>query len=98
MRIAQEDPDWLPAVRAAYRQAVTAQRFGGEFAGAWVLKDLGSWLPNLRLLVRYGILEKTDLTRGGNRAYYRMPDMEGVRRALEELGTDRTGDSAQRPR
>jgi hypothetical protein len=85
MRLAQEDAPWLPVVRAAFQRAVASRPYGGEFAGAWVLRELGSWVPNLRLLVRYGILEKTDLTRGGNRAYYRMPDMDGVRRALSEL-------------
>jgi hypothetical protein len=92
MRLAQEDPKWLPVVRAAFERAVAAQPYGGEFAGAWVLRELGSWLPNLRLLVRYGILEKTDLTRGGNRAYYRMPDMAGVRQALLELNALSPGD------
>ena|SRR6516165_4395733 len=87
MRLAQEDPDWLSVVRAAYQRATAARQYGGEFAGAWVLRELGSWRPNLRLLVRYGILEKTDVTRGGNRAYYRMPDLDGVHRALVELDT-----------
>ncbi len=85
MRLAQEDPAWLPVVRAAFERAVASKPYGGEFAGAWVLRELGSWVPNLRLLVRYGILEKTDLTRGGNRAYYRMLDIDGVRQALSEL-------------
>src|SRR5438128_5924615 len=85
MRLAQEDPAWLPVVRAAFQRAVASKPYGGEFAGAWGLRELGSWVPNLRLLVRYGILEKTDLTRGGNRAYYRMADADGVRQALVEL-------------
>ena len=86
MRLVQERPEWLAAVEASYRRAVKLQPFGGEFAGAWVVQDLGSWLPNLRPLARAGILEKTDTSRGGRRAYYRMPDTEGVRRALSDLG------------
>src|SRR5262249_31740115 len=35
----------------------------------------------------YGILEKVGETaRGGRRAYYQMPNREGVERALRELG------------
>jgi hypothetical protein len=77
---------WLPVVAAAYRQAVRTTPYGGEFAGAWVLGELGGWVPNLRLLAALEIIEKSgDSTRGGRRAYYRMPDVEGVKRALVEL-------------
>ena len=42
------------------------------------------WIPNLRILVSYGLLEKSGpSTRGGRRAYYRMPDRPGVEKALE---------------
>ncbi len=86
MRLAQERPDLLPAVRSSLRRADAAVPYGGEFAGSWVLQDLGSWLPGLRTLRAAGILEKAgESTRGGNRAYYRMPDRDGVRRALDEL-------------
>lgn len=87
MRLAQERPQLLPVVRASLVRAEAAQKFGGEFAGAWVVRDLGSWLPGLRSLRAFGVLEKSgESTRGGNRAYYRMPDLEGVREALRELG------------
>lgn len=60
-----------------------------EFAGAWVLEEAKkkgiTWFPNLRLLVSYGILKRTDVTRGGRRAYYIIPDSEGVAKALEEI-------------
>lgn len=91
MRLAAERPDWIPVVRAALERARANERFGGEFAGSWVVKDLRvngtlSWIPNLRFLISYGIAEKSgESTRGGQRAYYRLPDPEGIQRALEEL-------------
>jgi hypothetical protein len=44
-------------------------------------------VPNLRLLVSYGLLEKVgDTTMSGRRAYYRMPDRQGVEDALAGVG------------
>jgi hypothetical protein len=41
----------------------------------------------LRILETYGILKKEGETvRGGRRAYWSMPDIEGVKIALLELG------------
>ena len=80
--------DWLKVVKACYEETKRA----GEFAGSWVANKLRAenkvekWFPGLRTLVRYGILEKTGTVRRGKRAYYRMPDPEGVKRALGELG------------
>ena len=98
LRVAAEDPQWLPAVRAAVS---VAERRGDEFAGAWILSELQrsdadrTWYPNFRRLVTFGILEKVgDSTRGGQRAYYRIVDIAGVRRGLEEAGrsaADRPG-------
>jgi hypothetical protein len=101
MRLARERPDWLPAVRAALAEADRC--LGSDFAGAWVLRELQehhagpTWYPNFRLLVSFGILEKTDESRPKQRAYYRMPDKEGVRRALVALDR-RTAAQAQPPR
>lgn len=90
LRLAAEDPQWLPAVRAAVS---VAERVGDEFAGAWIFSELQrsdaerTWYPNFRRLVTFGILEKVgDSTRGGQRAYYRIVDVAGVRRGLEEAG------------
>jgi len=87
-RLAREKSGWLPIVEACLEEA---KRCKGEFAGAWVLetaKKKGiSWFPNLRTLVSYGILKRTDVTRGGRRAYYVMPDIEGVEQALKEIKT-----------
>jgi len=89
-RLAIEHPDWLPVLEAATAVAERVEEHGGgEFAGAWVVDELarrGSprWIPNLRILVSYGLLEKSGpSTRGGRRAYYRMVDRRGVAEALE---------------
>jgi DNA-binding HxlR family transcriptional regulator len=63
------------------------------FAGSWVLQEwarrTGSpkWKPSgLRPLAAEGLLQRVgDPTRGGHRAYYRMPDRKGVEEALREL-------------
>lgn len=84
-RLARERPGWLPIVAACLEEAKESK---GEFAGAWVLERANKlgipWFPNLRLLVGYGILKHEDTTRGGRRAYYTMPDIEGVENALRE--------------
>jgi hypothetical protein len=89
-RLAIEHPEWLPVLEAATAVAERVEEHGaGEFAGAWVVDELarrGSprWIPNLRILVSYGLLEKSGpSTRGGRRAYYRMLDRAGVAKALE---------------
>ena len=88
-RLAMEHPEWLPVLEAAAAVAANVEEYGGEFAGASVVDELarrGSprWIPNLRILVGYGLLEKSGpSTRGGRRAYYRMPDPAGVVTALE---------------
>ena len=98
-RLANEHPDWLPVVEAAV--AVAASVDGGEFAGASVVNELGRrglprWIPNLRILVGYGLLEKSGpSTRGGRRAYYRMPNREGVENALKAW---RAQDGVAKPR
>src|SRR2546430_11732901 len=85
LRLGREQPGCIPAMRAslvlARRAAQNTYNLGHEFAGAWVLDELqrrvskDAWFPNLRILVSYGVLEKSgESTRGGQRAYYRMPD------------------------
>src|SRR5919197_5465372 len=88
-RLAIEHLEWLPVLEAAAAVAASVEEHGGEFAGAWVVDELARrgasrWIPNLRLLVSYGLVEKSGpSTRGGRRAYYRMPDRSGVESALE---------------
>lgn len=86
MRLAHENPKWIPVVWATLE---TAKIIKGDFAGAWVLnraKEKGvNWFPNLRILVTYGILQKEGTARAGRRAYYTMPDISGTELALSEL-------------
>lgn len=88
-RLAREHADWLPVLDAAAAVAAQAEPHGGEFAGAWVVDELGRrgaprWIPNLRILVSYGLIEKSGpSTRGGRRAYYRMPLRTQIEQALE---------------
>jgi hypothetical protein len=99
-RLAIEHADWLPVLEAAASVAADLEPQGGEFAGSWVVDELarrGSprWIPNLRILVSYGLLEKSGpSTKGGRRAYYRMPDRAGVLKALEAW--QRGGDGKRR--
>ncbi len=80
--LAKEHPDWLRVVKGCYDLAPEYEKF----AGAYVVDKVG-WFPSLRLLVRYGILMKVGETvRDGRRAYYSMPDRQGVGRALRQLG------------
>lgn len=84
-RMAQERPDLLLVVRLCLEMS---KRTDNDFAGAWVfdrLKTEGIKMPNLRSLSSYNIIKKTGGARGGTRAYYSMPDIEGVEKALKEL-------------
>jgi SOS-response transcriptional repressor LexA len=86
----RDHPEWHGVVAAALHEAKTIR--GGQFAGAWVLEIAKRhgvlWVPNLRKLVAYGILEKVgESTRGGRRAYYSMPNANEVERALNDIGS-----------
>ena len=90
----REHPRWRGILMAALEEAKTIQT--GRFAGTWVLerakKHGVNWVPNLRKLVAYGILDKDGYsTRGGRRAYYRMPDIEGVEKALNDVAPSSGG-------
>lgn len=92
MQLATDRPDWIRVLRAACEVARQSEATTGIFAGSYVLTELAresrsrEWRPNLRLIAAYGLLEKVgESTRSGNRAYYRMPDREGVEQALTEL-------------
>ena len=79
--LVEERPQWLDVVRACYEISEEHE----DFAGAWVVSKLGRWIPSLRTLKSYGILEKIDTSRGGRRAYYRLCNREEVGRALAEF-------------
>jgi len=53
------------------------------FAARWVLGGIP--VVNLRTLSARGILKKVGTSRGGHRAYYLMPDPDGVGQALRTL-------------
>jgi hypothetical protein len=61
----------------------------GKFAGAWVVQSLrtqGITPPNnLRTLTAIGLLRIEKIARGGNRAYYTIPNQKGVVKALKEF-------------
>jgi len=96
-RLATEHPEWLPVLEAAAAVSASVEANGGEFAGAWVVDELARrglprWIPNLRILVSYGLIEKSGpSTRGGRRAYYRMPNRSEVLRAIEAWRTNAGG-------
>jgi hypothetical protein len=107
--LSKERPEWLPVLEAALLVAERCEPYGGEFAGAWVLEELKQqtgrpiWLPNLRVLISYGFLEKAgESRRGGRRAYYRFTDRQTIGRVLAEHRPiqhqveDRTGPATPR--
>lgn len=78
-------PNWLLILKACVKEARRTKEVG--FAGAWVLREAQQatgvrWFPNLRPLVSARILRRTEVSRGGKRAYYVMIDPEGVEEAL----------------
>src|SRR5258708_34964470 len=90
--LVREREDWLPVLEAACAEAEESERFGGRFAGRWVLqraaKEFGQpmWKPGLRLLVGYGLLQKDgESTRGGRRAYYKMANWRQGSAALRQV-------------
>lgn len=87
-----ERPEWIPVLKAAIAVSDRVEKFGGEFAGAWVIDELErrqghrTWLPNLRVLQSYGLVEKVgESVRGGRRAYYCMPAKSAVIEALARV-------------
>ncbi len=92
IHLLRDNPSWYYVVLSALEEAKSIPN--GRFAGKWVLdkaKRYGvSWIPSLRKLVAYGVLTKVgDSTQGGRRAYYSMPDIVGVERALNEFSPDK---------
>ncbi|MHB8280373.1 MAG: hypothetical protein ACYDIA_22385 [Candidatus Humimicrobiaceae bacterium] len=89
-RLLEEKPKWFPIVL----ETLEAAKKYREFAGSWVLrkiKEKGEIYPlgpGLRTLVAFGILKRTETARSGRRAYYVMPDPNGVERALKEAYKD----------
>lgn len=82
MALARERTEWLAVLKTCYVVASKTE----PFAGSWVFSRHESWVPSLRTLAAYGVLDKVDTSRRGKRAYYRMRDREEIGRALEDLG------------
>ena len=86
-KLLEEKPEWFPIIS----EALEATKKYEEFAGSWVLREIrekGKYYPlgpGLKTLTASGILERTQTSRSGRRAYYVMPDPEGVGRALGEV-------------
>jgi hypothetical protein len=81
----QNGIDWLAVVKGCYEESQSSN--GGQFAGAWVQSRVNFSFPGLRFLTKNRLIVKVgDTVRTGTKAYYIMPDMEGVARALNELG------------
>lgn len=75
--------DWMKVVTGCYKEAKS--HGDNRFAGTWVYRRQATgWFPGLSLLEKYGILIKVASVSAG--AYYVMPDIEGVGRALRDLG------------
>jgi hypothetical protein len=85
MQLAEERRDLLPLVKAAYDVALGREEAFPAFPGTRVWALAPGLAPNLGPLVKYGILVPDGESSRG-RAYYRMPDLAGVERALRELG------------
>jgi hypothetical protein len=101
LRIADELPDWLPIVEGCLKEERQTQGSGfcgrwvlndltgDNWTGLTYRTTRVQSFPGLSTLVRRGILQHRSsmpTTRGGRRAYYTMPDPEGVEKALRELG------------
>jgi hypothetical protein len=84
LQLAREGNGFALALLNACYQWVLKQGPDHDFAARWVLGGIPA--VNLRTLSAGGILEKVGSARGGDRAYYRMTDPDGVGRALRTLG------------
>jgi hypothetical protein len=91
--LVNERPEWIAVLEAACAVSDRQEPYGGEFAGAWVIDELErrtgrrTWLPNLRVLVSYGLIEKAgESSRGGKRTYYRFSAKQSVKDALTRIG------------
>jgi hypothetical protein len=83
---------WLPIVRACHAYVVeqgSVERPAPnvQLVAKVVGRRLGGQVVRLKPLVGYGVLvNAAESTRGGHQAIYRVPDPDGVDRALSERG------------
>ena len=82
--------NWLLVLRAACALSAAVEPVG-QFAGKWVIDRVRrqpkapSRIPGLRRLSSRGLIVKVYDSRGGNRAYYRMPQRAKIEALLDEL-------------
>lgn len=80
---------WIDVIGICLKEHI---RTRGDFAGSWVFNEMKKrgmkGFNNLRPLSSRSIIEKTDNSRKGRRAYYKIPDLEGVELALREVSYD----------
>jgi hypothetical protein len=90
---------YLLAAVAACVELADALGPAADLAGSWIFdrartKIPDFWIPNFKPFVSHGILIRVSGSRGGRRAYYRLVDPEGTKRALIELGVLQAGTAA----
>jgi hypothetical protein len=84
-RLLEEQPDWKTILTAC----VQLSQEDGIFWGNAALNRAQQWDRSLVSLRTLGILERIDKgTRNNHTASYRMPDRDGVKQALAEIGID----------
>lgn len=94
-RLLRAEPHWGPILRtciSVLEERGAKARNSTEvdwFAGAWVIQALhvaGIRPPNnLRTLAGIGLIKFSTTTRGGNRAYYTIPDAKEITNALKRF-------------
>ena len=83
--------NWLLILRAACALSTVVEP-AGQFAGKWVIDrvrrqpNAPSRVPGLRRLSARGLIVKVYDSRGGNRAYYRMPQRLQIEALLDAQG------------
>jgi len=84
-KLLEEERDWMTILTAC----VQLSEENGVFWGNAALNRAQQWDRSLVRLRTLGILERVDKgTRNNHTASYRMPDRDGVKRALAEIGVD----------
>ena len=80
---AWKNVNWLEVLKICYEVAM--EQNGKSFGIKMVTKKVG-WLPGLGRLRHYGILKRDDWLSNKRETWWTIPDIDGVARALCELG------------
>ena len=94
-RLLRAFPHWKPilltCITVAKERGEESKntKYSGRFAGAWVIQSLRvDGIPppsNLRTIATIGLIKLVSTSRSGNRAYYTIPDVAGITKALKEF-------------